>query len=140
MCLVYTFYYNGGDTTTFYNGTTVFWNTFLADFPLTVRLFLSSSKSVPPEIMLYSTESFYWIFREPQSFFLIKLASIFGFLTFDTFTSIAVCFAILAFSGQIALYKLFVSLYPDLKKQFALGWTNYCDQYLRQNHNPLKLR
>ena len=84
-------------------------------------MFLSDSLNYPAEILAYNTSGYSWIFKEPQSFFLIKIASVFGFLTFNTYSSIAVLFAIFSFSGLLALYKVFVDLYPDLRWELAIA-------------------
>src|SRR3972149_10780566 len=46
LCFVYQFYYHGGDTLGFYEGTKVFWEVLIHDFSLAVDFILSNSQNI----------------------------------------------------------------------------------------------
>ncbi len=51
----------------------------------------------------------------------VRITALFSFLSFNTYLTGTVFFALLSFIGVWALYLTFISIIPDLKKQFAWG-------------------
>ena len=115
--LIYQFYYSGGDTYNFTTrGSLHIWEAFL-DSPLQAIELLFANGQHQPETFEYSSQIVF--FRDSSSFFVIRLAAIFGFFTFHTYSSIALFFAAFSFSGLWAFYQTFYRNYP--KSHFLLA-------------------
>ncbi|MEQ8530775.1 MAG: hypothetical protein RIB86_02925, partial [Imperialibacter sp.] len=102
--LVYQFYYNGGDTFNYYYHSKVIWEVFLENPAAGLGLIFK------PDIMSGETAQYifrmYW-YSDSASYLICRIAAFFGLFSFNTYTSIALFFAILSFSG---LWALFVHL------------------------------
>ena len=60
-------------------------------------------------------------FRDESNFMVIRLDTLFSFLSFGSFGVINLFFGCLAFSGLWKLYLFFYEQYPKLHKQFAIS-------------------
>lgn len=60
-------------------------------------------------------------FRDESNFMIIRLDTLFSFITFGSYAVINLFFACLAFSGLWKLFKFFYEQYPKLHKQFAIS-------------------
>ncbi|MGI9545189.1 MAG: hypothetical protein ACR2MX_18145, partial [Cyclobacteriaceae bacterium] len=117
--LIYQFYYGGGDTfgyTTF--GSHYIWESFL-DNPVTALKLIFLKTSYLPETFKYASQI--WYFQDPPSYFVVRVAGLLGIITFDTYSSIAVLFACISFSGLWALYTSLHKMFPNLSLQFAIA-------------------
>lgn len=115
--LVYQFYYQGGDTFNFYTyGSNVIYQAFLESPGEGVKLILNSDD---PSLANYTSQMLFY--NDPNSFAVIRIASILGLLTFSTYSAIAVLFAFLSFIGMWFLFRAFYELFPHLHKQLAIG-------------------
>ncbi len=116
---VYFFYYGGGDTNEFYNNANVMYSAFgdnASDF--LILLFSGNDYNLPT-----SVEYMPWMyFRTDDSSYMIgKIAGVFSLFTFDTYLPIALCFAVVSFTGVWAMFTTFVDAFPKLKSQFAIA-------------------
>ncbi len=117
--LIYSFYYEGGDTfgyTTF--GSHYIWEAFL-ESPFLATKLIFGNNVFSPETYKFAIKM--WYFDDAPSYFVVRVAGFFSILTFDTYSSIAVCFALVGFSGLWALFIAFVRHYPRLVWHFALA-------------------
>jgi len=121
ICFVYQFYYGSGDTIGFYEATKVFWAMLTHEPSSAIDLLFSTSLDLPDAFYKYDKWNAINMVVEPQSFFLIKMASIIGIITFDTYLPISIIFALISFTGIFALYKTFVDAYPSLSKELAIA-------------------
>ncbi len=119
--LVYQFYYKGGDTFTFWHEVKIMNNKILPENPLSyIEMFFVN----PITSVLTNTSSYTYnlqISGDAPSFFVIKTASLFSLLTFTTYSSTALFFALLSFAGS---WKLFITLseqYPQLSSKFSFA-------------------
>lgn len=99
--------YGGGDTIAYYHGTVAMHNLFLEDPSLyfdqlfstptdnSISLYFNSRTGFPPG----------WIYREPEGFFVCKIASILSFFTFKSFIATTL---VLSYFVASATWKLFV--------------------------------
>jgi hypothetical protein len=116
---IYQFYYSGGDTFGYHtHGSRVVWEAFM-DNPLNGLKLLFSTGDF--ESGTYKFASKIWFYRDPSSFFVIRVASVFDLLTFSSYSATAVLFAVLSFSGVWLLFKTFYSILPDRHFLFALS-------------------
>lgn len=60
-------------------------------------------------------------FRDESNFMVIRLDTLFSFISFGSYAVINLLFASLAFSGLWKLFKFFYEQYPKLHKQFAVS-------------------
>lgn len=116
--LIYQFYYGGGDTFNYFNDTKVIWDAFV-ESPLTGLRIIFSDGSYNPDIYDYTKRIYFYV--DPYSFQIVRIASFLGFFTFNTYTLIAIFFAVISFTGMWCLYQVFYRLYPNLHKEFAIA-------------------
>lgn len=117
--IIYQFYYNGGDTYNFTSrGSYYIWEAFL-NSPLQALELLFSDGVHKPSTFEYSSKIRF--FHDRSSFFVIRLAAIFGFFTFHTYSSIALFFATFSFSGLWAFYQSFYKRHPEASKHLAIA-------------------
>ncbi|MFY8035864.1 MAG: hypothetical protein ACOVMQ_01795 [Cyclobacteriaceae bacterium] len=108
--LVYQFYYESGDTFTYHtHGSRVIWEAFM-DSPIDgTRIFFAQGTYGPG---LWEIADQIWFWRDPRSFFVIQIATLFDLLTFSTYSATAVLFSVVAFIGGWLLYLVFYKSHP----------------------------
>ncbi len=117
--LVYQFYYGGGDTFTYFtHGAAHIFNAFQDDFSLGMKL-LTSNGEFDTETYKYASKI--WMYRDPSSFFIVRIAAIFGLLTFNAYSAVALLFAFFSFWGLWLMFLSFYKIYPELKWPFAIA-------------------
>ena len=117
---IYQFYYGGGDTFFFYQGTEVIWETFISgDFVSAFEILFTSAGNYDNDNFIYTQNI--WAFREPASFLVVKTAAFIGFFCMNTYLVIALFFATFSFIALWKMYELFVELFPHLYKQLAVA-------------------
>lgn len=114
--LVYQFYYRGGDTFNFFLDSKVIWEAFL-DSPFKALGIIFADGGHHSEIYEYTRRIYFYVDR--QTFHVVRVAGFFGIFTFQTYSLIAICFALCCFSGMWALYKVFLDCYPKLHRRLA---------------------
>lgn len=121
VCLVYTFYYKGGDTHYyFYYGGEIFKRLFLEN-PMSYFKALIDSPS-PEALFLFNSRTgypMYW--HDPNTLFVSKLISFISFFSFSSFIVAAILLATLCFSGVWRLYQTFIDIFPSLYKELAVS-------------------
>jgi hypothetical protein len=114
--LIYQFYYGGGDTFNYFNQSKIIYQAFFDSFSIGFKLLFSNGK-LDIDLLNYSSR-LYW-YRAAAEFMVIKIATVFGLLSFQTYSVIALFFALFSFSGLWALYLTILKMYPGLYKQLA---------------------
>ncbi len=118
--LIYEFYYGyGGDTFNYYFKPGIIVANSFWDSPITWLQLILSSGEINPATYLWSSRIF--TYGDVPTFFVAKLVGFFGLFTFQSYYAIAMCFAVLSFTGVWALFLSFHKLYPSLHKNFALA-------------------
>jgi hypothetical protein len=117
--LIYQFYYGGGDTFSYYtHGAShiveAFYDNFSAGFKL-----LTANGEFDPETYKYSSKI--WMYRDTTSYFVVRIAAIFGVITYNSYAGVALFFALFSFWGLWLMYQSFCNIYPELKLQFAIA-------------------
>ncbi|MGV3586330.1 MAG: hypothetical protein ACO1OF_04955 [Adhaeribacter sp.] len=119
--LIYYFYYGGGrssgDTFRYFNHSKVMLEAFSNSFSDGIGLLFSNRENIDPNLLKYSNRMF--LFRDKSSFFIVKITTIFGLISFSTYSVIACFFALTSFFGVFAMYSAFTRMYPLLHKQLA---------------------
>ncbi|MDO7846750.1 hypothetical protein Q5H92_10310 [Hymenobacter sp. M29] len=120
--LIYQFYYNGGDTFNYYRHATIIHEAFGKSFSTGFQLLLDNGSGNTPETAPYVARMF-WHQTNSTEFLVSRIAAFFGLLCFNTYTVIALFFAIVSFSGVWAMFIAFAKIRPHVYKQ--LGWTMF---------------
>lgn len=116
---IYQFYYGGGDTFAYHtHGSRHIWEAFM-DTPAKGIQLLFSNGEHQGNTFEYSTKI--WYFKDPSSFSVIRLASIFDLITFSAYSGTAVLFAVLGFAGSWLLFLTFYKLYPGEERWLSLA-------------------
>lgn len=160
---IYQFYYGGGDTFTYHTrGSRVIWEAFMASPTLGIKLIVIEAGNYANDIFKYGINIPF--FKDPASYFVVRVASLFDIFTFSSYSATATLFSLISFSGCWALFKVFYSRYPHqhfllalsvlfvpsvifwgsgiLKDTLALGaigWILFCADRLF-NHRVFRLR
>lgn len=117
--LIYQFYYDGGDTFTYFNmGSRYIWEAFLDSPGKALRLIFAQGEYLP-ETWEYASKIIFY--DDLPSFFVVRVAGIFDILTFHTYSATASLFALVSFSGLWAMYTSFYKMFPRLHLEFAIA-------------------
>ena len=117
--LIYTYYYNGGDTFNYFNQAQII-NSALDE---SITTWLNLLFHIPGNDNGYYYEyinnlEFY---TDPASYAVVSITAVISLLTFNTYLPAAVLFAFISFSGIWALFRTFAKLYPHLLTPIAVA-------------------
>lgn len=120
FCLIYAYYYDGGDTFNYFNHAVGVSN-IINDEPVNFFSILGGylSEDNFKIFTQYSWQRFYW--RDPQSFWVVRLIVPFVFLGFKCYLLTSILIAYITYSGVWKLYRLFVIHFPEMQKELAIG-------------------
>ena len=117
--VIYQFYYSGGDTYNFHtHGSRHIWEAFVDSPGKGLDVMLSGGKH---DGSFYKYSSQIPFFTDPAAFFIITLAAFFDLFTYSTYSSTAICFAVLSFIGMWMFFLTFYRKYPHLHLQIAFA-------------------
>lgn len=117
--LLYQFYYKGGDTFNYHTlGSRIVWEAFIREPIAGVKLIFGE---LNPGSGLYEYTSRILFVRDPNSYFLVRIAAFFDLFTFSSYSGTAVLFAAVSFSGAWAFFLTFYKKIPSLHFQLSLG-------------------
>lgn len=120
--IIYQFYYGGGkpsgDTFHYFHQAKIIYRAFGDSTIAGLKLLLANGEFDNDTYRYAALMEWY---RAPTEYFVVKTAAFFGLLSFNTYTVIALFFALLSFSGMWAMYLTFLKLYPRLHKEFAIA-------------------
>lgn len=116
---IYQFYYGGGDTFNYHtHGSRHIWEAFIDSPAKGIRLLTSDGTDY---IDVYRYASKIVFFSDPQSYAIVKIAAIFDLITFSSYSSTAILFAIVSFVGMWMFFLTFYEQYPQLHRGFAVA-------------------
>lgn len=114
---LYQFYYEGGDTFNFHtHGSRHIWDAFVDSPAKGFDLLFSNGKNVNG---VYQYTSKIYFFRDPSSYFVIRIAAFFDLITFSSYSATAVLFSLVGFTGGWTFFITMYRLRPDLHKWIA---------------------
>lgn len=117
--MVYQFYYNGGDTFIYHtNGSRIVWNAFLESPAAGIKLLFADNRN-PGNVYQYASQIYF--FRDPNSYMVVRMASLFDLFTFSTYSATACLFAVFSFIGSWQFYLTFYRQFPHLHGQLAIA-------------------
>jgi hypothetical protein len=116
---VHTYFYGGDSYNYFINGSRHIWDAFLDNPGLAFKILLVDPQEsyLYPDIHNYTSRILLWT----GSPLVIKLSAFIGFFTFHTYTTNALIFSLICFSGLWKMYITILSYYPSLYK--VLGYS-----------------
>ena len=121
FCLVYSKYYPGGDTTSYFDGAYKVMQMSFYDFSTFIRT-LSDDKD-PNILRTYFTYNLCCpeFFRDENSFSVIRFTTPLALIGSFSYYNTTIVLAALSFSGPWKLFRLFAAYYPEAKKQIAVA-------------------
>lgn len=117
--LIYTYYYDGGDTINYYDQASVIYHAFGDSFGAGFKL-LTSNGDYDPTLSKYISK-IPWFGRGSNEYFVLRTAAFFALLDFNTYTVTALFFALVSFSGIWAMYMTFAKIRPVIYKELAVA-------------------
>jgi hypothetical protein len=117
--LIYTFYYNGGDTINYYNQASVIYHAFGDSLEAGFKL-LTTNGDYDPTLAKY-IDQIPWFGRGSNEYFVLRVAAFFALLDFNTYTVTGLFFALASFSGIWAMYMTFAKIRPVIYKELAVA-------------------
>src|SRR5690554_5214074 len=121
IAMLYVLYYGGGDTTTYFNLSSIY-TSYLTESTPSISLFQKLVLS-GDDFRIVARDNFFenaYGFHE-SSMVVIRLAAYINFITGSSFQATSMIFTIICFSGVWMLYLTYIKLYPELYKEFALS-------------------
>jgi hypothetical protein len=116
---IYQFYYDGGDTYNYHtHGSRQLWNIVIEEPGDLLQLLFDSQLN---DALLYKYGSTIAFLTDPSAFAVVRVAFLFDLLTFSTYSSTAVLFAVFSFVGVWLMFKTFYDMYPHLHKGLAIA-------------------
>lgn len=118
--LIYQFYYGGGDTFSYWtHGSQWIWKAFL-DSPLEGLKLIFWKTGINQETYTYAQNI--WFFSNPPSYFVVRVAGFLDILTFGTYSTTSLFFALFSFGGSWTLFSTLTAYYPgqESRLKFAL--------------------
>ncbi|MDC0302249.1 hypothetical protein OAL39_00940 [bacterium] len=112
FAVVYLIYYGGGDTTAYWDGAITL-NKLFIESP---SFYFENLMSEPsPEIFSkhFNVETGYppgWLYKEPEAWFVCKIASIISFITFKSYFAATIFFAFLTAMASWRVFEMIVKL------------------------------
>ena len=119
MGFIYQFYYGGGDTYNYHtHGSRHIWEAF-TDSPVKgIQLLINNGENYR-DVYRYASRIIF--FSDPQSYTIVKIAAVLDLLTFSTYSSTAILFAVISFIGMWMFFLTFYEQYPQLHRWLAIA-------------------
>lgn len=120
FCLIYLYYYGGGDTTMYYEASMPLRNLFWEDTTSYIKVM---SKDPTVEVMsLFTSDSgnpYSYLFYDLKTNMVLKLTSVFLIIGSGSYLIATVVLSSLAYVGIWKIFEMLNLYYPELKRHFA---------------------
>ena len=120
VCLIYTFYYKGGDTTNFFN-TDLAMLKLLIKSPSTFFSIMGGDFSDENHLMFDNDTGYPFYWYDHHTFFVVRLTTLICLLGLKSYLTTTLLLAWFCFSGLWKIFCLFSEFFPSLTKQFAIA-------------------
>ncbi|HEU4719605.1 MAG TPA: hypothetical protein VFU15_17295 [Bacteroidia bacterium] len=122
FCLIYIYYYNGGDTVCYYETSRALVNLGMKD-PASFWKVMTTAPSVENYFLFDDKTGFPWAFMyyDTQTFFVAKLIAPILFVAFRSYLVSGVVLSWLSFFGIWRFFLMLCRHYPAIEKRLALG-------------------
>ncbi len=120
FCLIYIYYYDGGDTVSYYESSRALVNMSMKN----PGNFLQEITQAPsmPNYMLFDQQTGYpwgYMYFDPQSWFVAKMLVPLLYLSFKSYLITTILLSWISFFGTWALYKMLCRYYPTMEGRMA---------------------
>lgn len=122
FCLIYIYYYNGGDTVSYYETSRSVVNLGIKDIGRYYDV-VTSSPSMAGYMTFDRDTGYPWpyMYFDPQTFFVAKLISPLVFLAMKSYLVSSVLLSWLSFYGAWKFYLVMCRYFPGLERRLAIG-------------------
>jgi hypothetical protein len=119
LCLIYALYYGGGDTVNYYNDSVCMMK--LIVYNPSAFLHIMSEGLSMQSFYYFNDDTGYPIYwrDDKATFYVVRLATPIVTLGASSFIVSTLIFALISYNGMWKLYNVFISEFPDLKKEMA---------------------
>ncbi len=94
------------------------WEAFMDSPPKECGLLLNDGSNYN-DVYRYASKIVF--FSDPQSYAIVKIAAVFDLLTFSSYSSTAILFAVVSFVGMWMFFLTFYEQYPQLHRWLAIA-------------------
>ncbi|HKZ36881.1 MAG TPA: hypothetical protein VJ184_04460, partial [Chryseolinea sp.] len=116
---IYQFYYGGGDTFNYHShGSRHIWEAFV-DSPVKGIQLLTNDGKKYTDVYRYASKILF--FTDPGSYAIVKIAAVLDLITFSSYSSTAILFAVISFIGMWMFFLTFYEQYPQLHRWLAVA-------------------
>lgn len=119
LCIIYQFYYIGGDTINYWGSGVIVNRMIWKDLWIYFKILAGDRSWENYAAFDVSTSYPDYMARDAQSFAVVRFVSPFCFLTIRSYYSTSILVAWFTYGGIWRLYTIFSELFPDLKREFA---------------------
>ena len=120
VCLIYQFYYTGGDTINYYLSAKAISNLIFKDSNAFIDV-LFGHNSYENLSLFDSNTGFPVFWRDVNAFFVSRLIVPLYFVSFGSYVVMSILLAWICYTGVWRLFLLFNDQFPNLQKQFAIS-------------------
>ncbi len=120
VCLIYTLYYGGGDTIIYFNDGACMMRLLFSN-PSGFYAVMSEGLSISNYFYFNELTGFPVYYRDSATFWVVRVVTPFVILGAGSFIVATMLFAYASFAGIWKLYQLFITEFPDLKKEMAIS-------------------
>lgn len=122
FALVYVFYYDGGDTHTYFIDSKAVSNLLLANPSAGIAIISGNLSNEYLSLFNSSTGMLHgYVLRDPNTFTVIRYSSIFNLFGFQTYLPTTILVGLSSYIGIWKLFQLFQSLYPTHIKYLSIA-------------------
>ena len=121
FCLIYVFYYGGGDTVSYFVGSKALAELFLIDFNKYYDIVINNNLEYK-NFTAFNSNTWYppwYMWKDPKTFSVCRFTSIFTLISFHSFVATSFLTACFSYIGIWKIYRLFNILYPGNSKSLA---------------------
>jgi len=119
LCIVYIYYYGGGDTLNYYNDSVIFVNVLFKSPAALLDLMIGPN---PETWYVLDANTGYMIyFGDPHALAVVKVCWIFCLLAFKSFIGMTILIAWVSYWPIWRLYQFLLKEFPSLDKEFAIA-------------------
>lgn len=122
VCIIYQFYYSGGDTSNYYQTSRAIASLFSKDLNVFWRVMLLGDTSRENYDFFEASTGFPVYWRDAASFFVSRLITPLYVLSCHSFIVMSILLSWICYSGIWKLFMLFNEHFPELEKQFAIAF------------------
>lgn len=118
--LIYFFYYDGGDTTNYFQSASAYGKLFFRNQNHFWASWLGNNKDL---YMIFDEDTGFPVYyqRDAHSYFVVRLLIPIVMLSFHSYFASAILTALITYGGLWKLYQTFLQEFPELKKELAIA-------------------